>query len=736
MRRSHAVAAAITTLVMLGACTDEPDRGTASSSTDPNGGADASTSSGRTSSGSGSTRGTASDSAQGSGALVFRRALQAFADCDEALAWVTGEALERVQSYGLPGISSPYGYDGGGLVFSEGDVGVTATTIPAGAERVAADASAGAAIPTAAPASDGGATNGGFSGTNVQEQGVDEPDLVKTDGERIVTIVNGVLHVIDITGDEPRQLGRLALQEGYAHDLFLSGDKAIVLVNGGGYASPITIEADVARGIPYPGGFGEITVVLEIDLAEPTEPAVLRTLRVDGRYLSARMVDGVARIVVSAAPTGLVFSAPQSTGLRGVDEAIAKNRAVIESSAIDDWVPYYKVEEADGTVSAEGPLLGCDQLAHPTEFAGFRTTTVLTVDVAAGVNPDSAFGLFSDGQTIYASAESLYVTSPQWVDWDAINIQSQQGQPVEAPDFDTTIHQFDISEPRNASYVASGTVPGLLLSSYSMSEHDGHLRVATTRQPSFFCCFAPTEGDGQPDESDSVVTILRPDGDTLVETGRVVGLGRGEQIYAVRMIGEVGYVVTFRQTDPLYTLDLSDPTAPAVVGELKVPGYSAYLHPVGDGLLLGVGQEADAGGRVLGAKVSLFDVSDPASPREVDTMLLSSGQWSSSSVEYDTRAFLFWQPTGLVMLPVQAYGEYDPQTGQQDGFFGAVGLRIIDGQRLERIADISHVREGGDIYAGQIVRSLVAGEHLYTLGLSGLGRNDLTTLVEEAFLRL
>ncbi len=152
--------------------------------------------------------------------------------------------------------------------------------------------------------------------------------------------------------------------------------------------------------------------------------------------------------------------------------------------------------------------------------------------------------------------------------------------------------------------------------------------------------------------------------DTLAERGEVTGLGRGERIYSVRFIGDLGYVVTFRQTDPLYALDLRDPAAPKVTGELKISGYSAYLHPGGPDRLIGIGQEADGQGRVRGTQISLFDVADPAAPR-----LLSRfhQRKSGSEAEWDPHAFLYWPPqeagsrTGLAMVPLMTWGESAPK---------------------------------------------------------------------------
>jgi hypothetical protein len=186
-------------------------------------------------------------------------------------------------------------------------------------------------------------------------------------------------------------------------------------------------------------------------------------------------------------------------------------------------------------------------------------------------------------------------------------VEAGTGVPEDAR---TQIHRYDARGTSATTYRATGDVPGFVLNQYSMSEHQDRLRVATTREPLWF-------PDGSATESESRVTVLAEAAGRLTTVGGVGGLGKGERIYAVRFLGDRGYVVTFRQTDPLYTLDLSDPTAPRVRGELKILGYSAYLHPVGEDRLLGVGQDATERGQTTGAQLSLFDVSDAARPRRI-----------------------------------------------------------------------------------------------------------------------
>jgi uncharacterized secreted protein with C-terminal beta-propeller domain len=219
-----------------------------------------------------------------------------------------------------------------------------------------------------------------------------------------------------------------------------------------------------------------------------------------------------------------------------------------------------------------------------------------------------------------------------------------------------------------------------------------------------------------------VPALRAPDG-RLAQVGQVGGLGRGQRIYGVRFVGAAGYVVTFRQTDPLFTLDLSAPAAPRAVGALEIPGYSAYLHPVGDGLLLGIGQEADAEGRTQGTQVSLFDVSDLAHPKRLQHLVFGHG---SSDAEFDHHAFLWWAPTATAVLPLQTYAAAgDPAKD----FIGAIGLRMDAGT----LAEIGRVAHGEGPEHAPIARSLVIGDRLYTLSYLGLEASRLDTLAPVAF---
>jgi Beta propeller domain len=306
-----------------------------------------------------------------------------------------------------------------------------------------------------------------------------------------------------------------------------------------------------------------------------------------------------------------------------------------------------------------------------------------------------ADALMASGETVYASEDRLYVASERWLGSD----------PTRAEVLDeaaTGLHAFDTTKAGQTAYVGSGEVPGYLLNQWSLSEHEGVLRAATTSMPPW---------QSRAGSESAVRTLTERDG-RLVELGRVGGLGRGERIYAVRFMGPIGFVVTFRQVDPLYSLDLSDPRAPKVVGELKVPGYSAYLHPVGDGLLLGIGQDATDEGLTTGVQLSLFDVSDLRNPVRLSQHGLAAESYSE--VENDHRAFLWWGPERLAVIPVYRYGP-------GPDFAGAMAFRVDRAGGIVEAARLAHPGRESLGYS----RSVVVGDRLLLVS----GQGVLSTLL-------
>jgi len=673
----------------------------------------------------GSTPGTGGVNLPGTAVAAIR--LVSFDSCEQALAELKAAAEPHVSPYGIqPGWQA---FDSGvGIAVEDGAAagsdsgGAADAPAPMGADA------AGTERASAAVAEPGGE----YSGTNVHEAGVDEPDLVKTDGRRLVTLQNQTLRVVDLERQE--LTGTLEIP-GAGEQLLLSGDRLLVVTYA--RARPDTepmIGGDsglAATTLPAP----ENVELVLVDLSG--EPRVLERLTVGGAYTDARLVGSTARIVLSSTPR-LPTAYPDHG--RSEEESREANLEALRASTIDDWLPQY-VHSVGGS-ERTGRLVECADVNHPAEYSGTAMLNVVTVDLADGLEPVGTVGVLGDGHTVYATGESLYVAdSGQWWFGGADEV--------------TQLHKFDISGSGQPSYRGSGAVEGWLINQYAMSEHEGYLRVATTTED----FRRPMRLEDGPMSESQVVVLAERDGELEV-VGRVGGLGKGERIYAVRFMGPIGYVVTFRETDPLYTIDLSNPTSPTLRGELKIPGYSAYLHPVGGGRLVGVGQDATEEGRLLGTQVSLFDVSNLADPRRIATFGVDN---ATSEVEHDPHAFLYWPQDELLVLPVRTVYWAEPMPlptpdeptadepmagpGVPPADMmpvlpppgGALVLRL-DGDRFAEIGTVTHPvppadwQQRSDYVDASIRRSLVAGDTLWTVSAAGVMGNHTGTLAEKAWI--
>ena len=410
--------------------------------------------------------------------------------------------------------------------------------------------------------------------------------------------------------------------------------------------------------------------VTQVDVSDAAHPVVMRTEMLEGDLVDARLTGRTARIVVDSTPDAL-----SALRLRG--------RA-------SGWVPQRRVVNAR-TRSVTKRRLSCRTVRRPAVYSGAGVVTVYTVDLARGLPSIDADAILASAETVYASASSLYVATRRWDTERAA----------------TSIHRFDTADPGRTAYSATGAVPGELLNQFALSEDRGVLRAASTT------------GFGDAAES-RVTTLIDRDG-RLARLGAVAGLGRGERIYAVRFLGDAGYVVTFREVDPLYALDLSDPAHPAVRGELKIPGYSAYLHPLGDDLLLGVGQDATDTGSTTGLQLSLFDVSNLARPARLAQASLGS-RYSGSEVEWDHHAFLWWPATRLAVLPIDS-----------DGFSGAAGFTVSRAGGIALLGQIAHAAGGRDAFAPAVRRSVVVGDRLFTISELGAKASTLAGLADAGW---
>ncbi|MDE0675463.1 MAG: beta-propeller domain-containing protein [bacterium] len=637
------------------------------------------------------TSGTATGAIAGAGGPVLVTVgLRTFASCDAILSYYIENALELV---------GPYGLDGGPSIY-RGDEMV---------EEAMAAAESDAAVATTSAASSQSAPS--FTGTNVQVAGVDEADLVKTDGFYIYSLLDNRrrLRIVEVNDGAMNLLSTLDV--GFEPREMLLYEDTLLLVS---------TEYRV----------GAVTRIAQVDISDRGSPEVVADLSMDGVYKGSRLSGGVARVVINSGPVGIEWEHPRGNGLRAEQEAIEANRELVRRSTLGNWLPAYVRADLDGGAPEWGQLVECSNVLAPGVFSGLNTLSIVMFDLSEGIGDWTSAGVVAEGDTIYATPETVYVATSRWVDWRALSDDDVRS---ESRGYTTLIHKFDTSTAGRPVYEASGEVEGFLLNQFSMDEYDGDLRVAATSGPSWWWT----------EDSESHVTVLRPQGDLLEEIGSVWGLGEGERIFSVRFMGPDAYVVTFRQVDPLYALDLSDPANPEVLGELKIPGFSSYLHPVADDLILGVGQDASLEGRVEGLQVSLFDVSDPTDPIRVAQLLLPEDydpyMYSWSPVQEDHRAFLYFQD--LAYVPYQAHW-YEDDQGFSILDVGVAAVEVRSGdlvlEALLRPLEDGPVgeddRSWNRAWRSVPERVLVIDGRLYSVTSSGIGVHDTTTWERGVFL--
>lgn len=592
-------------------------------------------------------------------------------------------------------------------------------------ETEAAVDQAEGAVP--APAADGAsardAATSGTSDTNVQVAGVDELDIVETDGRRLFMVVDGRLQVVDVATGTPHRLGELdlGLPEAGDGELLLHDGRLLVVLRSWSDAGlrPRPMDGMADRAMPMGGT--ALTSLVVVDVAGDAPREVART-EVEGELVAGRGVDGTAHLVVAHRPQPLpamameaVWAAPDE------DAAVREMQRALGGTTAADWLPALRHVDARGDVTSASAV-ACTDVVRPTGTTDGAMLQVLTLDVHGDdAMPEATTALLTDARTVTASATELVVATP--VRGEAV-AGPAGGAPAPAVDAigpapgtgTTRLHLFDLG-PDGTTHRATGEVPGMLLNQFSMSLHDGMLRVATTT------------GDAFAGGTESGVVVLRPSGDRLEVVGSVGGLGRGETIHAVRFLGERAHVVTFRQTDPLYTIDLSDPAEPTVTGELKITGYSAYLHPLAGDRLLGVGQEATSEGRVTGTQVSVFDVADPAAPTRVSQVMLPG---ATSEAEWDHHAVLVHE--GLVVLPYERWMPATPE--RPEGYEAAAMVLQVDGDLVTLRGTVAGTEGATDPWRSAVRRAVVVDGRLVTVSRAEVRVHDPATLTTTGMLDL
>ena len=661
--------------------------------------------------------------------------LIAFQSCGELEGYIKEVALaevEKMGGYWQDGTAPPMAVDVGIEETSSQDSGAM------GGEGAGEPNSGSPKDPSPNPA-----TGPSFSETNVQVQGVDEPDLVKTDGNYIYTVHGRTLRILKtLPAADTTLVSELKLPHGNAHEIFLHGDNVLIygqswggqyevgdsiMVGGGSGGSqgsagsgsgsvPSTDPAPSAppeeggsadsEGDDEPAGKpgaeltqdavdtlrGNVMVMTFVNVSDKANPDIVRTMALESGYATARMIGSTVYTVArghlfvpgnysygyavgmtgDVAVGGVAVSEPaepppstepdtdeggseDEPGTETAPEPIpgkadvaegddttseefdfealkAKYKEELDKQSLADWMPKY-VDIKDGNTTTSD-LAGCGNFYKPTIKMGLNTVTILAIDLANPMSDVNANTTLGSVDVVFASDTAIFASSYVYGYWFWNDVENQNNTEY------SHVHRFALNGSA-AQYEVSAKVPGRILNQFSMDEHDGHLRVATT------------QFDWNSNDSTNGVYVLNSS--TLAQVGAVEDLALGERIYSARFIGDRGYVVTFKQVDPLFTLDLSNHAAPKVAGELKIPGFSTYIHPLGDNHLLTVGRDGTDEGAVNGLAVQIFDVTDLANPTLAHKAPLGDNSTSSEAL-YDHRAFSYFPEKGLLALPYQSYG--------------------------------------------------------------------------------
>ena len=583
-----------------------------------------------------------------------------------------------------------------------GDVQTLAFAGPSGGPG--ASPTEGASPP--ADASSGSAGNG-FSRTNVQEEGVDEADLVETDGDFIFTVrhpqvpppmtdpsANPVawsdeLVIVDALPAGAMSVASRTVVEGAALGLYLVGTRLAVLSQAYGAGptlggiEPVRFAAPTGAAIVDP--YQPQVKLTVYEVTDPSAPALVEETYLDGSYAGSRAIGDRVYVILrndTWPPPPKAVDAPD--GGPQVYESEASYRARLAATPLSDLVPGYTGKA--GAAEVSGSLMAAPNVfVKETDAATFGQNMATLAALNVG---DSTAGTFASTSIagwagpVYASPTAMYLTSGFW------DGEGDAGRER------TNVFKFELGTSE-VPLVAAGEVDGWLINQFSVSEDAaGRLRVATTTR----------DDDG---ENSSGVYVMEQSAESLNVVGDVTGLGRTETIHSVRFVGDAAYVVTFRRIDPLFVVDLSNPARPRVAGELKVPGFSTYLHPAADDLLIGLGRDADETGRPTDLQLSLFDVRNPGRPVRLDAEAIASDSlFSSSEAEHDHLAFAYFPEQQIVALPVHA--------AEGDGGW-TQSLRVF---RVTRAGGIEPLGEVGT--DGWVWRSLRIGDTLYAVGPSSV----------------
>lgn len=525
------------------------------------------------------------------------------------------------------------------------------------------------------------------SSTNVQVQGIDEADIVKTDGEYIYQVVDGRVNIISAkSAGKMEHVASIQFQQTFSpSQLFL--DKEQLLIIGYSYSYETdTAEKKIAADSFY-APMNEMTMALVYDVKDPTKPTLEREISLEGYLSSARKIGSKVYLIANHFPQYWLLEDNDGVDLRPrYSDSVNKEE---ETS-----VSYDEIQYIPGSKEANYTTIAAFDLAEPTREA--KITAYL-----------------GSGGQLYMSKENLYLALTNWRSAD---------EREEAFTPRTMIYKFGVNQ-LDITFQGSTEVVGTVLNQFSMDEHNGYFRVATT------------EGDSWDESKPSKNHLIVFDKD-LKQVGTLSDLAKGERIYSARFMGDRIYIVTFKETDPLFVIDASEPSNPTILGELKIPGFSNYLHPYDENHIIGFGydtklvtMEGNKEPRVLteGVKLSLFDITDVSNPKEKFTEIIG-GRGTYSPLNYDHKALLYNRENGLFAFPINVYESVKGNEYEQKFIFqGAYVYNISLDKGFSLKSKISHMK-GKELYEewdNEIQRLVYIDKQLYALSHSKISSYSL-----------
>ena len=613
-----------------------------------------------------------------------------------------------------------------------------------------------------------------FSGTNNQEAGVDEADFVKTDGYHIYYLQGRHLHIFGVPEFGALEATYNTTLSGTPVAMMLDGDQLVVIST----LNPWSIQSNhpVIDAMGWEESYGSwrtssLTKFTVFDITNRSAPDVERELFIEGSYITAREVNGTVRTVTHAwmdvpgvqswldLPSGywnLDYDDPLRLEIREkvAYETMLRNSEALEDLSLADLIPQvYEYSNGEVAVHAMSDN-ACRDFVAPEDGMERGISSIFSLDLTSAEFDYEVDHVVGSYPQVYASTDVLVLAEnsfPGWWFWNNDGMDEM-----------TNLHTFDISAPDATLYTGSGRITGTVLNQFSLSEHEGVLRVATTVGQ-----WARWWMEDPEPMSSQLVTLVRSvDVDTekqvLVEAGRVEGIAPGERIWSARFDGDRAYIVTFEQIDPLWVIDVADETNPTILGELKVPGVSTYIHPLSRDHLLTIGlapaNEDGTGLDWSGTQISLFDIVDPTDPQQADVLRLSPvardqanmWSWSSSEATYESKAFQYWSPKSMLAVPLSTYryaeayenGRYT-WSYQHISKLMLVEVNETDGN-LSMYGEVNHSSfyDGGEEnrYWGwgeqNIRRSIFMGDFVYAISPAGITATNLTTMEESSRLSI